>query len=523
MLVSLLRGIRSIDVAARSSDSVVRFKILATCAEPAGFLFMGGWRMFTRLVLAPGDCVMHTLRAASFQAATALAALGFGTLLAVTAGAQPPPGGGPQRPRAELDLPTAPTAVALPKLSTPVTGPGAMFDSAPSHAPGHGLADYGYETNEYFVSGTADGRAYTTRLVIRQPRDATKFSGLVLAESMHSSGAAHAFEFTAMYTMDAGHAAAEILTTSPAQFVALNAARYADLQVENGQANDILAQVGALIKSARGPLAGLTVRKMVLAGTSMSSGTLFNYLPAHTVYRTPEMRHIYDGYLPTSTGNTPMEVDVPLIEMPTLHEVETNVPRRQDSDEPGKQYRLYEVAGIGHVDSRENVRLLPNPCTRPLSTFPTQAYMAVGLHHLLRWVDQGIAPPRANRILLDRNAADDGSMMALDEHGNGLGGIRNPYVDVPTAKYVAVNTAQDPVIANPSAYVQANGLMGAQIMCRLSAYQTPFAAARLRELYGSKREYVRKVEARLDELERAGWSLPVYRATILGDARAIDF
>jgi hypothetical protein len=270
-------------------------------------------------------------------------------------------------------------------------------------------------------------------------------------------------------------------------------------------------------------LAGLQVRKMVMSGTSMSSGTLINYLPAHKVYRTPDMQHIYDGFMPTSAGQTIQELDVPLIQLPTMHEVETNVPRRQDSDEPGKQYRLYEFAAIGHVDSRDNVRLLPNPCTQLLSTFPLQAYMSVGLYHLLRWVDQGIAPPRADRILLDRNTDKDGSMMALDERGNGLGGIRNPYVDVPTAKYVAVNTAAEPLISNPSAYVAANGMMGAQIMCRLSAYQLPFSTAELRELYGSKRDYVRKFEARLNELEQQGWSLPVYHEMILGDAAAIEF
>jgi hypothetical protein len=235
------------------------------------------------------------------------------------------------------------------------------------------------------------------------------------------------------------------------------------------------------------------------------------------------MRHIYDGFLPTSTGATITEVDVPLIQLPTLHEFETNVPRRQDGDEPGKQYRLYEVAGIGHVDSRDNVRLLPNPCVHPLSTVPVQAYMAIGLHHLFRWVDEGIVPPRAPRILLDRDTTNDGSTMVLDEHGNAVGGIRNPYVDVPVASYTAVNVAKEPVIANPSAYVAANGLQGAQTMCRLSAYQQPFSSAKLRELYGSKRDYLQRFEARLDELEGAGWSLPVYRDLILGDAAAIDF
>lgn len=455
----------------------------------------------------------------------ALAAL---ALLPLSGGlAQPPGGGGPGGPggprQARPDnLPDAPTAVELPSLSAEVTGPGPMFDSAPSQAPGLGPADFGYATHEYLVSGTADGRPYTTRLVIRRPADDAAFSGLVLAESMHSSGAAHAFEFTAVYVMNAGHAAAEILTTSPEQFVEHNAERYADLEIGDGQANGILAQVGALLKSERGPFDG-GVRNMVLAGTSMSAGTLINYLPAHEVYRTPDMRHIYDGYLPTSTGGTIQGVDVPLIQVPTMHEVEGNITRRQDSDEPGSQYRLYEVAGIGHVDSRDNVRLEPNPCTRPLSTFPTQAYMAVGLHHLLEWVDAGVTPPRADRLLVDRDADEDGSMMALDAHGNPRGGIRNPYVDVPVAKYAPVNTAAEPLIDAPSEWIAANGAWGASIMCRLSAYQEPFPEAELRDMYGSKRNYMRMFERRLDELEDAGWSLPVYRDMILADAAAVEF
>jgi hypothetical protein len=340
---------------------------------------------------------------------------------------------------------------------------------------------------------------------------------------MHGSGAAHMFEFTSGYLMDAGHAAVEIVTTSPQQFVTFNAARYERMKVVGGQQNEIIAQVGALVRSNKGPLGSLRVRKMVLGGTSMSAGTLINYLPAHMVFRTPEMNRIFDGFMPTSNGSTIRDIDVPLMHMPTMHEVETNVTRRQDGDEPGKQYRLYEFAAIGHVDSRDNVRLLPNPCTKPLSTFLTQAYFSVTLHHLLRWVDEGVAPPRAPRILLDRDESNDGSTMVLDAHGNPVGGIRSPYVDVPAAKYAPVNTAADPAIANPSEYVRVNGLQGAQTMCRLSAYQEPFSAAKLRELYGSKREYLRKVTASLDALERQGWSLPVYRDTILADLGKIDF
>jgi len=469
--------------------------------------------------------IAGSARVAALVAAVSLTALTTGALVSsMPAEAQPAFGAGGPGPRAtNQNLPKTPTAVRLPTLSTEITGPGPMFNSAPSQAKGLDLEHFGYVTREYFASGTADGKPYTTRVVVRFPRDARKFSGLVLAESMHVSGAAHAFEFTAAYVMDSGHAAVEILTTSQDQFVAMNAKRYEKLHTEDGQQDEILAQVGALVKAKSALTGGAVVRKMVMSGSSMSSGTLINYLPAHMVLRTPDMQRIFDGFMPTSAGQTIMEIDVPLIQLPTMHEVETNVPRRQDSDDPGKQYRLYEIAGVGHVDSRDNVRLLPNPCVKPLSTFPVQAYMSLGLYHLLRWVDQGVSPPHASRVLLDRDVTNDGSAMALDAHGNPLGGIRNPYVDVPTAKYRPINTAAEPLIAKPSAYVAANGLQGAQTMCRLSAYQEPLAKDELRKLYGNKRDYVKKVEARLGDLEREGWSLPLYRPLILADANAIDF
>jgi hypothetical protein len=419
------------------------------------------------------------------------------------------------------NLPEAPTAVALPTLSAEVTGPGPMFDSVSSLAPGKGLPAFGYETHEYFVSGTANGEPYTTRLVIRKPADDTKFSGFVLAEAMHGSGSAHMFEFTSIYTMASGHAAVEVLTTSPAQFVALNEARYRDLKLAGPQTNEILAQVGSLVRS--GNLVGGPVRKMVLAGTSMTAGVLINYLPAHLVYRTPQMQRIYDGFLPMSNGAMIRDVDVPVVHVPTMHEVSGNITNKQDGDEPGKQYRLYEFSGMGHIDTRDSVRMQPNPCAQPLSTFPVQAYMSVALDHLLKWVDKGTVPPRAERIWLDRNEFNDGSMMALDDHGNPRGGVRNTYVDVPTAKYVIRPAAITPVISPASAYVTRGGQQAANQMCGLSTAQIGFPSSRLKELYKNKSAYVRAVETRLTELEKTGWSLPVYRALILADAAKITF
>jgi len=79
----------------------------------------------------------------------------------------------------------------VPVVQGPITGPGPMFASlSPGPAPGTSLSDFNYVTDEYFVSGIADGSPYETRVVIRRPALPEKFSGLVVAEPMHFSGAA---------------------------------------------------------------------------------------------------------------------------------------------------------------------------------------------------------------------------------------------------------------------------------------------------------------------------------------------
>jgi hypothetical protein len=442
------------------------------------------------------------------------------------AGQAPAQGGGRQgggRGGAPVvNLPTAPTAVALPTVAE-VTGPGEMYNSTQSLPSPRWLENSKYELHEYFATGTANGQPYKTRFVVRRPANIRSFSGLVLAESMHGSGSAHMFEFTSTYLMSSGHAALEILTTAPTDLQAFNRDRYKDLQIAGSQASEIIAQVGAFVR-AGSPLNGVKPRKMVLAGTSMSAGTVLNYLPAHRVFRTPDMQRIYDGFYPTSNGSLVGDVDVPVVHMPTMLEVSAaNITDRADSDEPGKQYRIYEVAGMAHIDTRYSVRLKPNPCTQPVSTFPHEAYVAMGLHHLFQWVDKGVVPPKADRIVRDNDEQNDGSRMALDENGNPKGGIRTPYVDLPIAKYGINPPAINPVIPNPSAYIKAGGQAAADLMCRLSGTQIPIDAAKLKATYKTPKAYAAAFEKRVKELEKAGWSLPVYRDLLVSDARKVNF
>ncbi|MEQ1730115.1 MAG: alpha/beta hydrolase domain-containing protein, partial [Vicinamibacterales bacterium] len=159
----------------------------------------------------------------------------------------------------------------------------------------------------------------------------------------------------------------------------------------------------------------------------------------------------------------------------------------------------------------------------PISMFPMSTYMSVALHHLVQWVDRGTVPPRAPRMLVDRDVTGDGSLMALDEHGNPRGGIRNPYVDVPVVRYAVRNEGAVPIVANAQPWVALRGEAGINQLCGLTGYQLPVPAQVLKTLYKNKADYQARVERRLNELERQGWSLPMYRALILGDAARVTF
>jgi hypothetical protein len=432
-------------------------------------------------------------------------------------------GGGPPQPS---NLPASLIATPMPAVSAQVTGPGAMFESLMELKPTDDMTHFKYEAREYFVSGTANGQPYKTRIVVRRPTDNAKFSGLVLAESMHPSGNAWMFHFTHAYSMTAGHIGLDILTSTHVPFAEFNQARYKDLQVGQGQAAEILAQVGALVRSPQSgnPLAGQPIRKMVLAGTSASAGVLINYLPAHMVLRLPDLKPIYDGFLPTSTGATIRQIDVPMIQVPTMTEVMGgNATARQDGDAPGDQFRSYEFSGMAHIDSRDAVAYYPNPCKLPISRFPMAAYMSVALNHLWQWVDKGTVPPRADRILVDRNVANDGSLMALDAQGNAKGGIRNPYVDVPTRKIGVRNEGAVPPIQNAHPFVAVRGEAAQAQLCGLAGYEIDLTPAELKKLYKDKKDYQAKVTKSVDEMTRQGWSLPVYRDVILADAAKITF
>ena len=145
---------------------------------------------------------------------------------------------------------------------------------------------------------------------------------------------------------------------------------------------------------------------------------------------------------------------------------------------------------MAHIDSRDAAAYYPNPCKLPISRFPLAAYMSVALNHLWQWVDKGTVPPKADRILVDRNVANDGSLMALDDHGNARGGIRNAYVDVPVRKYGVRNEGAVPPIQNAHPFVAVRGEAAQNQLCGLAGYEMAFSQADLKKLYKDKKDYI---------------------------------
>jgi hypothetical protein len=398
----------------------------------------------------------------------------------------------------------------VPVVQGPITGPGPMYSSlASGPSAGTSLTDFNYVTDEYFVSGVAAGSPYQTRIVVRRPALAEKFSGLVVAEPMHFSGAALICQYAQLGIAMNGDGCLEIDSESIDLPIlqGFNAARYGSLSVSPNQTNDILAQVGRLVRSnaAGSPFGGLQVRDMVLSGISESSNVVRNYMSAYNQgtadFQMADGSPIYQGFFPVSTlGPAPLPItNVPTIQMPTQSEVtagtagngESSSFQRPDSDSPANPFRIYEVAGMSHADFRGSPNNLG--CILPFSQFPVGAMTFMGVEHLLDWVAYGIVPPRAPYITVNPGGqVIDGTRVALDQNGNALGGVRTTYLDVPIFRYTIPN-------------YNIPGSAGPSFLCSLAGFQTPLSQSTLQGLYKNEGQYISAVNVRLGELTREGW------------------
>jgi hypothetical protein len=298
--------------------------------------------------------------------------------------------------------------------------------------------------------------------------------------------------------------------------------------VEDGLKWDAISQVAAVLKSggAASPFRGMPVPALYL---TVQGGDLTTYINAvHPRARLAQGRPVFDGYLArapfTATRinqcaaapavddprQTIRNVDVPVIAVTTQGDLpNTFALRRPDGDAPNDRYRLYEVAGSGHIDrfaymgfpAMADQEAAGNaqgtvewpfamPCTPPIPLMNVPMLSTVydaAFSSLDQWARKGKAAPRAPRLNATRGEGTQISI-ALDEFGHATGGVRTPYVDVPIATY----TTSSP---GPGT-------------CAEMGHVVPFDANRLRATYGSFDQYAAKVDASIRRLSSEGWLTP---------------
>jgi hypothetical protein len=396
----------------------------------------------------------------------------------------------------------------------PVAGPGLPLPV---------LQPYGYVEEEYFVSGTVEGKPYTTSLLVRKPKDPAKFSGVVAVETLHAQGAIPFWGLREVM-MPLGHGWAMIVSQRSALEMfnrKSSPARYASLQIpeaagappsplmpgpQDAISQQIMSQVGVLLKSnaSNGPFAGMTVKYLVMGGSSQTGMTTLRYIQeSHAKARLPDGKPIYDGYLPMEAfANGPITGgDAAVIHV--VGEGDFGLFRafsrggqfdiRADSDAPNDRFREYEFPAASHVptrgiaDPKVIFATLNNVMNdgEHLSQFPSAPFYRATFVNLVAWITKGVAPPKAPAI--ERSNGE----FVRDEFGNVKGGVRTPYVDLPTVRYIASAPTTD-----------ANNMVR-----RMIGLQEPIALDKLHSLYQSRAEYLKRFDREIDRLVAQRWLL----------------
>jgi hypothetical protein len=126
------------------------------------------------------------------------------------------------------------------------------------------------------------------------------------------------------------------------------------------------------------------------------------------------------------------------------------------------------------------------PKDASMNSLPHGELFSVGMHHLLRWVADGVTPPRAERI----EVGADG-LFAKDEVGNTRGGVRCAEMDVPRLRYQS----------NPG--VDENGVPAFGVV----GIEEPLPKETLQRMYRDHADYTERFNRRVDELIDEGWLL----------------
>ncbi len=380
---------------------------------------------------------------------------------------------------------------------------------------------------------------YKTRILVRKPSDRKKFNGTVVVEWLNVSAGLDAapdwtqshvelirdgFAWVGVSAQIVGvEGGAALVPVISLPLKTVNPARYGSLHHPGDSFSyDIFSQATAAVRRASGsvkPLGDLRLKKVIAVGESQSAFRLVTYIDGiHPLAR------VYDGYLVHSRsgafGAALSESPQPVIGVPggalirsdldvpvLTFETETDltfldyVPARQNDS---KRFRLWEVAGTSHADAYmivltvgpEDLGTSPDivapiitsspvpgiiDCAMPINSGPQHFVLNAAFAALNRWVRHGRPPKAAPRLEV---APGTPPTIEQDVHGNALGGIRTPEVDVPIATF--------------------SGQQSGTLLCALLGTTTLFDAATLASLYPTHDAFLTAYRKSLKRALRTG-------------------
>jgi len=462
---------------------------------------------------------------------------------------------------------STPSPTPIPKVRGPIP---VTADSHPLMAARYtlgapDLAGMGYVEEEFIVSGSAnvydwmpDGSlkvlasngSYATRILVRRPAAASRFSGNVIVEILNN---ARRYDWAMMWgylhnaIVERGDA--WIGVTMPGGIGGLqkfNPTRYEGLSFTNptpnapcpgGAANtasateeglrfDMLSQVGALLKSSipSRPLESLRVANIYMTTQNVDMVTYMNAI--HPRANLSNGKPVYDGFLMKSPlapakinrcATVPAKGDsrsiirnigVPVIAIASQGEVlNTSAFRRPDSDAVNDRFRLYEVAGASHIDASPYYGL---------PAFADQALTGGNVQGTPDWPFAAKCDPDIPLTKLPlMSYVFDAALTNLDEWVRK--GTPPPHADPIEMKNAGaadasvvlddfghgVRGVRSPYVDVPVAtyFTNSNG----PGTCPELGHQTAFDAARFNSLYGTAAAYAARVAQSVDALVRQHW------------------
>ena len=419
----------------------------------------------------------------------------------------------------------------------------------------------GYVEEEFQFSGTAgiysyaseppppwdltlqDRQPYTSRMIVRRPSDPAAFNGTVVVEWLNVTAGYDVdieWNTVAQYLQHSGYAfvgvsaqaagVAALKKWDPQRYGALNI-------VDDGQSYDIFSQAAQALRQPGSPvLGGLPVEQIIGTGVSQSAMRLVPYINAFH-----PLAHLYDGFFVHSRGRSmppiqgtgvfsdqqmdpiSTDVEVPVLIFQTegdMLAMDYAPARQPDTD----HIRTWEVPGSAHVGrgrpldatvaagvrARDTqVAAAPGNPACQTNPFPSWQVADSAWDHLRSWVAGGAAPPTSPRIQFTRPATfapipsgDTNSLIARDEMGNALGGIRTPAIDAPVGSYYGTSSC------NP-------GTLGF-----LAGLYVPFDAPTLTRLYPTHDAYVARVTASANQAVADGFMLQEDAQMLIDEANA---